>query len=182
MSPITRRFGWALAILTSLTCFVVTQSAGAEVMTPRPGWDITAHTFPTNLAPGTSGTIAVRVVNVGAGSSNGTVTVTDRLPPGVTATQAGSYDSLREGILLTERPAWDCTGNGSGEPPQVAGATIVTCTNDPTNMPRIAGGGGGPNRAEFDRPSEGEFPYLDAELAIGVSVSGAVGRRRSELR
>jgi hypothetical protein len=148
------------------------RNAAASVFTPAPGWNVAAHTFPTDLAPGASGTIAIRILNVGAAASKGRVTVTDTLPPGVTATQAGSYISLVKDILFTPQPAWDCTGNGPGGAPGVVEATIVTCINDPTNMPQIAGGGGGPDRPNFE-PREGDFPYLDPELAIGVSVSSA---------
>jgi uncharacterized repeat protein (TIGR01451 family) len=166
--------GWTAVLLASLAiCLAGAQSAPASVFKPSPGWNVTAHTFPTNLAPGANGTIAVRVSNIGAASSSGTVTVTDTLPPGVTATQAGSYIGIfKESPTFTSEPAWDCTGNGAGGPPQLVGASVVTCTNDPTNLPRIAGGGGGPNRFESSAPG-GEFPYLDPELAIAVSVSGA---------
>jgi hypothetical protein len=110
------------------------------------GWELSARNYPTNLAPGHKGAIEIEVFNVGAGSSKGVVTVTDTLPPGVKATEAGD---LSEGIytepenITIGHIRWDCTGNGEGEAPKVDGATVVTCANDPERMPTILGGAGG---------------------------------------
>jgi hypothetical protein len=99
-----------------------------------------------------SGTLAIDVFNIGAGSSNGTITVTDTLPPGIHAKEAG--DLLRtsdsggpehygvDPMIL--RGVWDCSGNGPGPAPGVAGASVVTCTNDPVGLNVFAGGGGMP--------------------------------------
>jgi hypothetical protein len=115
-----------------------------------------------------SGTIAINVFNVGAGQSNGTVTVTDTLPPGVKAKQAGE---LRKASKFGEDfgvdpqivgEIWDCTGNGPGVAPHVAGATVVSCTNDPVNLPIIQGGGGVP------APVAGNHP--NPQPAVGISV------------
>jgi hypothetical protein len=102
---------------------------------------------------GASGTIEVDVFNVGAAASKGTITVTDTLPPGLKAKEAGDLIHL-SGRLEGEEHfgtdpefeegVWDCTGNGLGPPPGVSGASVVTCTNDPEGLPRFAGGGGLP--------------------------------------
>jgi hypothetical protein len=97
-----------------------------------------------------SGTIAIDLFNTGAANSNGTITVTDTLPPGLRAKEAGEITSPgffgeKFGIVPVIRQGiWDCTGNGAGPEPHVAGATVVTCTNDPEGLPSIAGGGGTP--------------------------------------
>ena len=97
-----------------------------------------------------SGTIGVDVFNVGAGDSHGKITVTDTLPPGVKAKMAGQLVSVginfqqgsRFGIDSTILPeGWACTGNGPGLAGGVAGATVVTCTN---NLAVFGGGGGVP--------------------------------------
>jgi hypothetical protein len=136
------------------------------------GWELSANTYPTNLipskAPGeASGTIAVEVFNIGAANSSGTVTVTDRLPEGVHAKEAGRLFSIgREenvgfGVEARVTPGvWDCTGNGPGVAPAVAGASVVTCTSDPAGLPSIAGGGGNPT---FEN-------HGDVEPAIGILV------------
>lgn len=85
-----------LAVALTLTCVanVLVEGAAASTNAPRPGWELTASSYPTNLQPGGTGLIVVHVFNVGAASSNGTVTVTDTLPPGLTATKAGEIKSF----------------------------------------------------------------------------------------
>jgi hypothetical protein len=118
---------------------------------PGPGWETTAYTLPTNLQAGGTGVIGIDVFNVGAADSNGTVTVTDVLPPGVTATDAGWFSYAR---VSHEPQLWDCSGS-----------TVVTCTNDPTNMPLLAGGGGGPRDTG---------PLYAPQVAIAVKVAPGV--------
>ena len=57
---------------------------------------------------------------------------------------------------------WDCTGNGEGPSPGVEGASIVTCTNDPSELSVFAGGGGTPTFS-------GE-PLLYPQPPIGIAV------------
>jgi hypothetical protein len=141
-------------------------SASASPITPGAGWELTANSFPTNLPPGGSGAIVVNVLNVGAASSNGVVTVTDTLPPGVTATEAGELESLKgfgNGIAEIGHALWDCTISATH--------SVVTCTNDPENMPHLAGGGGNPGH-NLDKNITEEGPYLDPQLAIAVKLTG----------
>jgi hypothetical protein len=99
-----------------------------------------------------SGTIRVAVMNIGAAASEigKPITIVDSLPPGVTARQAGALDPDGDAVNgypfgpRFEPGLWDCTGNGLGPSPGVEGATVVTCTNDPTGLPQIAGGAGSP--------------------------------------
>jgi hypothetical protein len=101
------------AILMVGSVAMFTSSAQAE--TSAPGWQLTATTEPTNLSPGGEGYIELELFNVGAESSSGTVTVTDVLPAGLTATQVVGPDGLSDGI-------WDCSIETE------AGASVVTCT------------------------------------------------------
>jgi hypothetical protein len=165
-----KRFMPALLCL----CWLGVFSAPAFAETEGVGWDVQAHTFPTNLAPGGKGAIEVRIVNVGAANSHGTVTVTDTLPAGVVAREAGAFRGINgkfeSGELERGEPMWDCGGNGSGG--VVAGASVVTCTNDDLNASHIVGGGGLPTRGAL---FEGENEALgltagDPELAIAVEV------------
>jgi hypothetical protein len=122
-----------------------------------------------------SGTIQVDVFNVGAGASNGTITVTDELPPGVRAKQAGALTKLAEsggeaGFGVDPRivrGVWDCTGNGPGSAPKVSGATIVTCTNDPQGLESFQGGGGTPSLAPVGI-------LANPQPAVGISVEADV--------
>jgi hypothetical protein len=114
-----------------------------------------------------SGTIGVDVFNVGATASHGTITVTDTLPPGVKAKEAGVLVRPAQfeenfGIdPVIERGMWECTGNGTGGSTKVAGATVVTCTNGSPQLERFEGGGGTPTSG-----GENHHP----QPAVGVSV------------
>jgi hypothetical protein len=139
-------------------------AASAEIQ--GAGWEVTAHTFPTYLPPGGKGAVEIRVLNVGAANSNGTVTVTDKLPPGVIATGAGAYIGPLYELIQTQAfsvEAWDCSGDGPGG--AVAGSSIVTCTNNQARAPQITGGGGEPTRGP-----EGLIYAGDPELFVTVMV------------
>jgi hypothetical protein len=134
-----------------------------------------------------SGTIGVDVFNIGAVESEGAVTVTDTLPRGIKAKEAGALVSPGFfGIFglapLLEPGVWDCTGNGLGPSPHVAGASVVTCTNDATKLEHIAGGGGtltfGPNETGNLEPAIGIAVEAEQGAAEGTK-SGAEGNHVS---
>jgi hypothetical protein len=87
------------------------------------------------------------------------ITVTDVLPAGVRAVEAGDATDLSGGgTKLTSGPRatighlfWLCKGNGGGAAPGVVGASVVTCTNRKGEGPDeggvFYGGGGAPNYA-----------------------------------
>jgi hypothetical protein len=120
-----------------LVCVSGVFSAGAFAAGPRAGWEVTSTTFPTDLAPsGGSGILEVNVYNIGGEKSIGTITVTDVLPAGIVATQAGD---IQNGLTQTigEHGEWDCTGNAPGPLPNVEGASVVTCTNNLGVLPSL---------------------------------------------
>jgi hypothetical protein len=135
----------AVTLAFLVACSWVSSGASASAFTAGTGWELTANSYPTNIPPGGRGGIAVDLMNVGARSSEGTITVTDTLPPGVTAIEAGELTSLKifgDGVAEVGHSLWDCTGNGPIPGPGVAGASVITCTNDPVKVPSIKGGGG----------------------------------------
>ncbi len=138
-------------------CAVGFSAAPAWAESAGPGWEVTSTALPTNLAPGHGGTIEVGVYNVGAEDSHGPITVTDTLPPGLEAIEAGEL--LRE--THAEEPEigherWECSGS-----------TVVTCTSIPAGLPRFAGGGGVPQRSEpfYD------LTHLTPIIGIAVKVA-----------
>jgi hypothetical protein len=158
------RFKLALSTVLVLTLTSIS-AAPAFAVTPGAGWELTARTFPSNLVRGGGGTIEIAPLNVGAAPSKGPVTVTDTLPAGVTATDAGELkafrgepgEGLENGSALIGHSRWACTGNGPG----LAGATVVTCTNT-VAMPELAGGSGDPNW---------EGPNFDQLIGIAIEVN-----------
>src|ERR1700722_2825300 len=145
-------------------CLLGVFCGAASAETQGAGGEVTAHTCPTYLPPGGKGAIEIRVLNVGAANSNGTVPVTDKLPPGVTATGAGAYIGKLGGLIQSQAfnvEAWNCSGNTPGG--AVAGSSVVTCTNNMTHWSQITGGGGEPTRGEPGNPN-------DPELFVTVTV------------
>lgn len=177
------RRGLALTVVLLAVCTSAVFSASASA---RAGWGLDAFTDPGYLRPGGQGVIVVRVLNDGATDSEGQVTVTDTLPPGVTATVAhaderGTHevgpDEARPNETVEEyQEAWICSGDGPGG--AVAGAHVVSCVNNPLVMPKITGGGGTPTGPSVTGPNSEEFDpeYADEQLAIGVRApAGADG-------
>jgi hypothetical protein len=112
------------------------------------------------------GTLLLDVFNVGAGASHGPVTVTDVLPDGLTAVEAGgSLTPSSAGELVPEpgQEQWACTGNGPGD--AVAGATVVTCSSRFDEFP----GGGGPPTSDV---LFGQGQNLQPMVAIVVKGAG----------
>jgi hypothetical protein len=141
-------------------CFLMVFSVTAWAETPGTGWELDATTIPTHLAPGGEGKISIQIYNIGASPSNGTITLTDTLPAGLTATEANRTDFAGEfsneyGIL------WHCSIGGEGR--------VVTCTR---TQPV-------PSGSVFLDPSEipGKEEGPDA---VGIKVQVAPGPARTE--
>jgi hypothetical protein len=120
-----------------------------------------------------SGTVEIDVFNIGAGAGEGTITVTDTLPAGVKAKEAGAFirpsanfaGEENFGIVPEiDRNVWNCTGNGPGSPPNVAGASVVTCVNA---FSVFEGGGGTPT---FSFSLEG---VANPQPAVGIAVEAS---------
>jgi uncharacterized repeat protein (TIGR01451 family) len=135
----------ALAIACALGAFVSVSlaSVARAEETAAPGWRLTARSYPTNLPPGGHGILRIDVYNIGAAPSSGTVTVTDTLPAGVTATEAGGSEFDK---VVHER--WSCKGT-----------TVVKCTNIPGELPAI-------------EPGDSEGSIGVQSIAIAIDVPG----------
>lgn len=131
----------ALSIACAIGAFA--PAAHAEE-TAAPGWQLTARSYPTNLPPGGHGILRIDVYNIGAAPSSGTVTVTDTLPAGVSATEAGGSEFDK---VVHER--WSCKGT-----------TIVKCTNIAGELPAIDPG-----------DSEGSIGVQSIAIAIDVPTT-----------
>jgi uncharacterized repeat protein (TIGR01451 family) len=109
-------------------------ASAAAAATPGAGWELTARTYPSNLAPGSTGMLEINVHNVGGGPPGGIVTVTDTLPSGLTALEAG--EPTEQGIVNS---FWHCNGS-----------TLVRCTLDAASgLPVAHGGAGGGGQMEL---------------------------------
>ena len=147
-----------LAPMLFAACLLGVSAAPAwGASTPAPGWGLFSFASPSNLPPGGVGVIQLDVMNNGAEASAGPVTVTDTLPPGVSAIKAGGLGNNEGGppsepvlvpvfgvdVLGPEEEEarytgarWVCSGNGGGVR-GVVGATDITCTSNPAFMPSV---------------------------------------------
>jgi hypothetical protein len=156
-----------LSAATLLLLLALCGVAGAAAATP--GWRMTVDRSPTNLPPGGTGLLVLHPRNIGTADTNGsTVTVTDTLPPGLEATQAGELIDAQEHTIGNSR--WDC-----------AGVKVVTCTNDPIGQPTLGAGPGNGlkslHEVEQEATENANLGLPDShsapEIAIAVKVIGA---------
>jgi len=125
-----------LTVCAALLAFASSASAAA------PKWDIETLWGPTNLTPGDVGLITLQARNYGTASSSGTVTITDRLPEGVTWVKHKSLDPSKfqfPGSVGIDGPPWTCNHVLAG------GIDTVTCTTTNTfeNLSATSEGIGG---------------------------------------
>jgi hypothetical protein len=140
-----RRSAWpgllGLVVSASILCSLVS-AVSASAMTPAPGWEVTSRSYPTYLPPGGTGVVAIDLINTGAGSTSGNVTVTDTLPAGLTATEAGAlqtggeineeYGEEVEGEIELEEKEGFYRGPGFEKRTwSCIGTTVVSCTTRP---------------------------------------------------
>jgi hypothetical protein len=145
-----RRVGLAAGVCVALLLTLVGTASAA----PAPVLAVKWFDYPTHIASGHSGIILLSVTNSTEVASNGTVTVTDTLPSGVTATSAGDGFS------------WDCSGT-----------TVITCVNDPANNPSIGlGQGYGEIRMEVQVD-----PGASGTLTEQITVAGGGTTRDTSL-
>ena len=150
-----------LISLLAMSAFMVL-AGNASALEAKPGWESNTRMYPTDLKPGGKGIVVVQVFNTGAGSTNGPVTVTDTLPPGLEATEAGPLEAFGEinkeivefyeenevSVNLEQLRVWECSGT-----------TVVTCHTGP--------GAGG-----VERPIESGFA---GRIGIKVKAVGSPG-------
>jgi hypothetical protein len=128
--------GVALASLT-LVC-----AAPALASSDAAGWAVNSRAYPTYLPPGGRGEIVIELFNTGAGGSTGKVAVTDVLPPGLVATEAGpiTYGSINEQTtesveaFVEEEEELGGFSYGAGYEDRTWNCTtgkVVTCTTRP---------------------------------------------------
>jgi hypothetical protein len=116
----------------------------ALAVTPRPGFEVLGMSSPTNLPPGGEGKLELRIYDVGAAPVEGTTTVTDTLPPGLTSADPECPEST-PGVVTCSLP------EGYIYPPEATRPSsfeikvhvAAGASNDPqpVNRVRVSGGG-----------------------------------------
>ena len=121
-------------IMLFAMCSVAVSNATTSALAAASGWEVTAHTYPTNLPPGTSGYIAVDAYNAGAGEIGSGSTVTDVLPPGLTAT--GGTGCFGTTVVTCELPA---VGPGVLHPVAIPVAVAPDASGTASNQVTVSG-------------------------------------------
>jgi hypothetical protein len=147
---------WTAVILAVAgVCGLLGLSASALAAGSHPGWEVTSATYPTNLVPGGTGQIGIELYNIGSQGSEGTITLTDTLPPGIVATEAGDVQGgLSEEI--GEKHLWNCMVG-----------TVVVCTSV-TSVPMTQ------NVAHQDN---GVIAHVGIAVKVDANVSGVLTNR-----
>jgi hypothetical protein len=147
-----------------VTCVVMPWCASAGAVAAGVGWGAESYAVPTSLPPGGSGEIEVDIANNGAKASEGSVTVTDTLPPGVTATAAGGTREYENHMLTPEEEEqlyggvrWACSGTN-----------VVKCTSNPAFLPTM------PRRTGAEIPP---VEVLVIEVSVAQGLSGVSSNR-----
>jgi hypothetical protein len=123
-----RGLGLALSVCLVALGGDLVNAALAEARAEAPGWEVTSTTYPSVLRPGGGkGDIGINVFNIGSRSSQGPVAVTDLLPEGVVATEAGDRQVASE-ESINEDGLWNCSP---------APTSTVTCVNSETLIPSL---------------------------------------------
>jgi hypothetical protein len=166
-TSVLRRVAFGMVGPLVLLSFVAFPSAALAA--PGVGWAGTSVAYPTNLPPGGGGKIQIDIINTGSAPSAGPITVTDTLPPGLTATKAGGLFFSPEPLSPEEEEEffggarWSC-----------AGTTTVTCTSNPAFLPQLP----------IVPPPGEELPVSErigiaVEVAPGVAAEGTFPNRIS---
>jgi hypothetical protein len=92
----------SLLLLVAGLLALSSASASASAPTAAPGYDVLPRVSPTNLPPGGEGAIYLYIFDIGA--ANGTATVTDALPDGLTANEGGGCTGT---TVVTCQVGWE---------------------------------------------------------------------------
>jgi hypothetical protein len=108
--------GSVLALVT-MTLVLLLAAFAQSAQAASPAWEVATVNGPTNMAPGSTGKIAIYAINVGGAATTGTTTIIDTLPAGLTASD------LPAGCVMAA---------------QVVTCTTTQVTNAGTTLPTVA--------------------------------------------
>jgi hypothetical protein len=137
----------------------------AQAATEGTGWAVTSFVSPTYLSPNGTGEVQIDILNTGAKRSEGQITATDKLPPGLTATKAGGMTV--EATVLSSEEEEERGEFNFGARWHCAGTTVVTCTSDPAVLPHL--------------PVGPPLEAIEERIGIEVEASGLEGTFPNEV-
>ena len=133
---------YRLSLLSAVLCLGAWLGIpAAAAAAPLPAWRLAAVSLPTNVAPGTTGQFDLSVVNVGAASSNGAVTVLDTLPSGLTPLPVAGCTVVAQTVTC---PITEKIGAGEVSALSIPFEVGLSATGTLINEATVEGGGAGP--------------------------------------
>jgi hypothetical protein len=156
-------------------------AAPAALAAPGPVWKVMSVSNPTNFKPGdTEDLLIVTAANVGDGPTDGsTITLSDKLPSGLTAVKVFGVDAYKEPVTLSEGglscsapPEVQCTDSRRVDPGDTLIMKItVSVATGATQVATeaTASGGGAPNASVGNAVTIGT-----AQAPYGVAPGGLV--------
>jgi hypothetical protein len=169
--------GCALAVTLLLAGFGEATAASAAT----PWWDITIGAAPTHLVPGGEGQVDVNVTNLGDAPANGEaqpITISDALPPGVTATAiyGGTFLAGEEDLSCT-LASLSCTVTQPVPPyePLEIVVKVAVAADVPSGVDdRVTVSGGGAS------PAAASQPLTVSSTSVGFGVEQYLLRPANE--
>jgi uncharacterized repeat protein (TIGR01451 family) len=131
----------AAAAAAVLVVFVF-GAASAGAASPGAGWMIDSIAVPTNFSVAQGGTYQVLVRNAGSAASEGTITIVDTLPPGLTVTGVGFPGSCETGVGAVRCQYSEAVPVGGNLGLSVSVAVEPGAPETLTNTVSVSGGGG----------------------------------------
>src|SRR5665213_1177522 len=154
-----RRLSVYLAILVSAVSVLLATLSTTPASAQAPWWQLASSSQPRNLPPGGEGEIVVTATNLGDAEVNGAstpVTITDTLPPGVTANAikgVASSAPTRPTALECTQPAGPCQFAGKLSSYERLEAIVhVTVNAQPEEENKVVVSGGGAPSISVNRP------------------------------
>jgi len=156
---------WWRVLLVGVVCGVV-WLVGCGVAWGGAGWWVGSEAVPSSVFVGGEVLLVVHVANVGgsATAKGAGVVVTDTLPAGMEAVQAGEVDA--QGVIGSTR--WVCKGT-----------VVVTCVNSPVAQPVVGPGDGffalSTLQSALEAPEIGIRARVGSVPGTGVNVVEVAG-------
>ena len=141
----------------SVGLLVVALSTAAPALAQKPYWHLSSGSAPSRLLPGGKGEVIVNATNLGDAIASGPITITDKLPSGLTAravigSLAEQTQELLECSVKSEREV-SCVDHKPLEP--MTGLKIaitVAVANEVVGDNEVEAAGGSAERATLDQP------------------------------
>ncbi len=146
--PVHRRLIVAVSAALAVLAVLAVAPRAAQA---APAYHVTQERYPTNFAPGGTGTIYIDLENAGTSATSGQTTIVNELPAGLTATSVAANGGVYAG--------WDCTGT-----------TTITCVNDASQFPTIEPG-------PYGDGNTAPLPGLRIDVSVDPGAAGTLVNR-----